>query len=338
MGAILVRVRQDDDLVVFQAGDVEILADAGAEGRDDGAELLVLEHLFEALLLHVQRLAAQGQNGLKAPVPALLGRPAGGVALHDEQLVDGVVPSGAATELSDQGRVLQLVLLPGVLLGFPGRGPGLAGLDGLVGDDVPRGGVLDVLQVLAELRGDHRLHGGPGLGVAQLRLGLALELDVPHLHGQDHGEPLPEVLARQGGVLVLQDPRPAAVVVHAFREGRFEAGLVGAALGGGDVVHVGEQVLVVAVVVLDGEIHQDVPALAADVDGRIVEGRALAVEISHEVGQAPLEAELVPPILLPGPIIGQRQLHAPVEVGKLPQPPHDHVVAPFDGLEHPIVG
>ena len=180
--------------------------------------------------------------------------------------------------------------------------------------------------------------GGPGLGVAQLRLGLALELDVPHLHGQDHREALPEVLARQGRVLVLQNARPAAVVVHALGERRLEAGLVGTALGGGDVVHVGEQVLVVPVVVLDGEIHQYIAALAADVDGRVVKGGALAVQIPHEVGEAALEAELVLPALLPGPLILQRQLHAPVQVRQLPQPPHDHVVVPFHGLEDPIVG
>ena len=173
-------------------------------------------------------------------------------------------------------------------------------------------------------------HGGPGLGVAQLRLGLALELDVPHLHGQDHGETLPKILPRQGGVLVLQKAGPAAVVVHALRKRGLEAGLVGAALGGGDVVHVGEQVFVVAVVVLDGQVHQDVAALAADVDGRVVEGRAL--------GQAPFEAELVPPALLAGPLVLQRELHAPVEVRELPKPPHDHVVAPLHGLEDPIVG
>ena len=113
---------------------------------------------------------------------------------------------------------------------------------------------------------------------------------------------------------------------------------MGAALGGGDVVHVGEQVLVVAVVVLDGQIHQDVAALAADVDGRVVEGRALAVEIPHEIGQAPFEAELVPPALLAGALVAQRQLHAAVEVRQLPKPAHDHVVAPLHGLEHPIVG
>ena len=113
---------------------------------------------------------------------------------------------------------------------------------------------------------------------------------------------------------------------------------MGAALGGGDVVHIGEQVLVVAVVVLDGQIHQNVPAFPADVDGRVVEGRALAVQIPHEVGEAPFEAELVLPILLAGPIISKGQLHAPVQIRQLPEPPHDHVVAPLHGLEHPIVG
>ena len=89
---------------------------------------------------------------------------------------------------------------------------------------------------------------------------------------------------------------------------------------------------------LDGQVHQDVAALAADVDGRVVEGRALAVQVPDEVGQAPFKAELVPPALLAGPLVLQGELHAPVEVCELPKAPHDHVVAPLHGLEDPIVG
>ena len=69
MGPILVRVRKDDDLIVFQAGKVEILPNVGADGGDDGAEFLVGQHLVQPLLFHVQGLAPKGQNRLEPPVP-----------------------------------------------------------------------------------------------------------------------------------------------------------------------------------------------------------------------------------------------------------------------------
>ena len=62
-------------------------ADARAQCGDDGAELLVGQHLVDALLFDVERLAADGQDRLEAAVAALLGGAACGVALHDEQLV-----------------------------------------------------------------------------------------------------------------------------------------------------------------------------------------------------------------------------------------------------------
>ncbi len=37
MRAVLIRIREDDDLVVLERRDVEVLADAGADRRDDGA-------------------------------------------------------------------------------------------------------------------------------------------------------------------------------------------------------------------------------------------------------------------------------------------------------------
>ena len=74
-------------LLYLRLSIVKILADARAQRRDDGAELLVGQHLVDALFLDVEGLAAQRQNGLKAAVAALLGAAAGGIALDDEQLV-----------------------------------------------------------------------------------------------------------------------------------------------------------------------------------------------------------------------------------------------------------
>ena len=77
---------QDDDLVVADLVDVELLAEAGADGRDQGLDLVVLEHLVDAGPLDVEDLAPDRQDRLDAGVAGLGGRAAGGVALDDEQL------------------------------------------------------------------------------------------------------------------------------------------------------------------------------------------------------------------------------------------------------------
>ena len=85
--AVLIRIGKDDDLVILEALDIKILADARAQRRDDRAEFLVGEHLVDALFLHVERLAANRQNRLKAAVAPLLGAAACGIALDDEHFV-----------------------------------------------------------------------------------------------------------------------------------------------------------------------------------------------------------------------------------------------------------
>ncbi len=86
VGAVDVGVGHDDDLVVAHLVGVEVVAaDAGAQRRDQGADLLGAQHLVEAGALDVQDLAAQRQHGLVLAVAGLLGRAAGGVALDDEE-------------------------------------------------------------------------------------------------------------------------------------------------------------------------------------------------------------------------------------------------------------
>ena len=65
MGAVDVGVGHDDDLVVAALLDVEFLAaDAGAERRDQRADLVGAEHAVEPGPLDIEDLAAQGQHGL----------------------------------------------------------------------------------------------------------------------------------------------------------------------------------------------------------------------------------------------------------------------------------
>ena len=114
--------------------------------------------------------------------------------------------------------------------GDPGRRRGLR----LADDVLALGGVL--LEPGAELVVDDPLHEALGLGVAELGLGLALELRLGELDRDDRGQALADVVARDP-VLALLDQAPllAPVVDQGGQRGA-EALLVGAALVGVDRV------------------------------------------------------------------------------------------------------
>ena len=57
MAAVDIGIGHDDDLVIPELVEVEFVADAGAERRDDGLELVVAVDLVGPGLFHVQHLA-----------------------------------------------------------------------------------------------------------------------------------------------------------------------------------------------------------------------------------------------------------------------------------------
>ena len=100
VGAVHVGIGHDDDAVVAELGDIEVvLADAGAQGRDQGADLLGGDHLVETGLLHVEDLSLERQDRLEFPVPSLLGRAAGGITLDQVEFAQGRVLSWQSASL-----------------------------------------------------------------------------------------------------------------------------------------------------------------------------------------------------------------------------------------------
>ncbi len=101
MRTVNVGVGHQDDLVIAQFGKVEIVAaDAGAQCRDQRADLLGAQHLVEARPLDIEYLAAQRQDRLEFAVAAHLGATAGGIALDDEQFGLGGIALLAVGELA----------------------------------------------------------------------------------------------------------------------------------------------------------------------------------------------------------------------------------------------
>ena len=118
-----------DHLVVAGLGDVELLADAAADGGDQRLDLVVLQHLVEAGPLDVEDLAADRQDRLGARVAGVERGAAGGVALDDEQLALVGVAAAAVLQLVGHAGAGQRRLAADGVAGVLGRHAGLRGGD-----------------------------------------------------------------------------------------------------------------------------------------------------------------------------------------------------------------
>ena len=155
----------------------------GADGRDHGLDLVILEHLVEAGLLDVDELAPNRQNGLIPAVASLLGRTAGGVALDNVELGVGWITLGAVGQLSGQSASGQRALAHRFArlarrLARAGRGQSLV-------DDTSRDGgslIEESHQSLVGDRGDDAFD----LRRHELHLGLRLKAR-PWMLDREHG-------------------------------------------------------------------------------------------------------------------------------------------------------
>ena len=156
------------------------------------------------------------------------------------------------------------------------------------------GGVL--LEPGAELVVDGALHEALGLGVAELGLGLALELRLAHLDRDDRGQALADVVAGDAVLALLDQVLGLAEVVDLAGQRRAEALLVGAALVGVDGVGEGVHRLGVGGVPLHRHLEAHVLAgalgrIGLEGDDRRVGRRLAAVEVGDVVDQAQVVLE-----------------------------------------------
>src|SRR5262249_8391467 len=170
-----VGVAHQDHGVIAELRQVLVVAsDPRTERGDQELDLLRRQHLVEARLLDVQDLPAQRQDGLVLPVPPLLRRAAGRVALDDEEFREGWVTLLAIGELPRQRSAVESALAARQLLRLAGGLPNACGLDAL-GDDATRLWRM-LLEVDRQPVVDQRLDDALHLAVAELRLRLPFEL------------------------------------------------------------------------------------------------------------------------------------------------------------------
>src|SRR5579864_525271 len=290
--AVDVGVGHENDLVVAELGGVEIvLADAGAEGGDDGADFFVAEHLVVTRFLDVEDFAFERQDCLVLAVAALLCGAARGFALNDKQFAARGVAFLAVSEFSRKARGIERGFAAGQLASLA-RGFARTGSVNALADDLSRDGRM-LVEVFAKLLVDQRLDEALDVAI-ELALGLPLELGLGQLDADDGDEAFADVVAGDGDfvLLLFQHAERAGVIIDRARQGGTEAGEMRAAVHGIDGVGEAKNVFGVAVVVLERDFHFDGVALAFHVNRRIVESFLATVEVLDEFGDAAGEAKL----------------------------------------------
>ena len=173
------------------------------------------------------------------------------------------------------------------------------------------------------------------LGVAELALGLALELRLQHLDADHRGQPFAHVLTAEVWVLLLEDPGLARVAVQHVGQGGAKTRQVGAALDRVDRVGECDHVLDEGLVVLQRDLDLRALDLAVDVKRRHVDHRRVAVQRAHEGNHAAFEVE--------GGreaegLVGERNLEALVQVRHLAQAMQDDLAVELRVREDLRVG
>ena len=287
--AVHIGVGHYDYLVVAHLVGLEIFALAGADGRHHRPDFFVAQD-FVGLLqdpFHIQDFALERQDGLKVAVAAHLGGTAGRLALHDVEFRLGRVALGAVGQLAGQRGAVHGVLADDQFPRPLGRLPRFLRGEALVHHPLALGGV--VFQIAGQPLAHHRLDDAAHFGVAQLGLGLPLELGVGELDADHRRQPLAHIFADEVGLVVFDEPLLAGVVVDDAGQGGAEAGHMAAALFGVDAVGERKDGFVDAVVILHRHLDGGV------VDGLFVVERqglhhpAVAVDIADEVGDAAVE-------------------------------------------------
>src|SRR6185503_2648150 len=332
--AVDVGVGHDDDAVVAELLEAEVFrADAAAERGNHRLDLVAAEHLVEARLLDVQDLALQRQDRLEAAVASLLGRAAGRFTLDDVELALARIALLAIGKLAGQRAAVERAFAPHQVARLAGGFASAGRVDRLADDATRHRRVL--LEIGAQLVVEDRLDDALHLGVAELRLGLPLELRVGNLDADDRGQAFANVLARDAFFQILGEIVLRGVGVDRAGERRLEAGEMRAAFVRVDVVGEGVNRLGVAVVPLQRDLGIDAVTVAAHVDRLLVDRRLVLVQVVDERNDAALVVELV---RLPIALVVEGDDDAAVQERELAQALREDVEAEDGGLEHLGVG
>ena len=136
--------------------------------------------------------------------------------------------------------------------GLAGCGTGRGGQHNLFYNGLGLLGML--LQVLVHGGGSGLRYGRCSLRVTQFGLGLAFELRLGHLYGNNGGKALAEVFRAKVALELGQEVILFGIVLQGTGQAHLEALQVRTALYGVDIVHIGIDTLAEAGIVLEGDV------------------------------------------------------------------------------------
>src|SRR5262249_52521844 len=139
--------------------------------------------------------------------------------------------------------------------------------------------------------GDGQRNVALDLGVAELRLGLALELRLEHLDADHRRQALAHILTGEVGVRLLEQPGLAGVAVEHVGQSGAEAGDVAAALDGVDGVGERDDVLDKRRVVLQRDLGLRALYFTFDIERRDVDHLLVPVQGAGKRPDSALEVE-----------------------------------------------
>ena len=336
MRAVDIGIGHDDDFVVAQFLDIEfVAANARAQRHNQRADLIGGQHFVKARPFDIQNLAAQRQNRLIFTRPALLGRSARRITLHDEELGFGRVFFLTIGEFPRQGADVQRRLAPRQIAGFASRFARRSGLDDFHHDLLGFFGMLfkPFGQFLCHQTFDH----GTNLGRDQLVFGLGREFRVRHFDRQNTGQPLTRIIARDRDFLFLRNAAFGRVFVDHTGERATKACQMGATIALGDVVGKAEDILVIAVIPLHRGFDRDAVFLGDGID-RLGDLRGTgAIEVLDKGFHPALIFEHNLP-RLGFTQIAEQDFHAGIQEGQLAQPVFKRFAVIFDHCECAVGG
>ena len=175
------------------------------------------------------------------------------------------------------------------------------------------------------------------LGIAELRLGLALELRLVQADADDRAQALTAVVAGEVVVFLLQDVLLARVLVHGARQRVAEALEVRAAFGRVDVVGERAHVFRVARVPLHRDLDLAYLVGCLEVDGTGVERLFAVVDVLDEVDDAALVLKDLF-LGLVAALVAERDLEVLVEKRRLAEVVDERVPVELDRREDLRVG
>ena len=261
-------------------------------------------------------------------VASLLGGAASRVTFHEVQFGEGRVFFLAVSQFARQAGDIQRAFTTGHLTGFTRRFTRTRRVDHLADDQLGFVRVFqqEVGEVLAHFLFDRGLH----FGRHQLVFGLGAELRIRHFYRNDRGQAFTGIVTGGRDFVLLRQTFSFDVGVQVTRQCGTETHQVSTAIALRNVVGEAQQVLVEAVVPLQGDFHADaVFTLDVEVE-HLVDRSLVGVQVFNERTQT---AFVLEQLFLAAALVLEDDADTGVEEGQFTNPLGQDVPAEVDVLE-----